>query len=169
MSIYGKMKAFGYLTSGLILCVGGAWAQSGPEPGCYSRNYSAAHLQSQPDQVVAAMKLKIYDQDGGRFARMIVSFANQGHVRRDGHGAQVLDQFLLCFDESDGTPICAVECDGGSFRITRQDKTGLTFETDYLMVGNTEECGGLINLAEKPRESVKYRLGRVDPQNCQGM
>ncbi len=113
--------------------------------------------------------MKIYDQGGARYARMLVSFANQGHVRRNGQGAQVLDQFLFCFDDAEGTASCAVECDGGSFRITRQDKTGLTFQTKYLMVGNTDDCGGLINLAELPGRAVKYRLNRVAPQMCDGM
>ena len=174
MSIYGKMKASGRLACifGAVLGfagVQGALAQLGPEPGCFTRTYTAAHLKAQPDQVVAAMKLLIFDQGGGRYAKMSVLFANQGHVRRDGHGPQVLDQFLLCYDNADGPPTCSVECDGGSMRVTRQSKTGLTFETDYLMVGSSDECGGMIDLAEKPRQLVKYRLTRVGPQMCVGM
>ncbi len=172
LSIYGKMKLMGKV-AGMLGIVGfgavAAVAQSGPEPGCFNRVYSVQHLKSQPDQVVEAMRLKIYDQGGGRYARMIVLFANQGHVRRNGQGGQVMDQFLLCFDNAGGTPGCAVECDGGSFRITRQDKSGLTFQTDYLMVGETNDCGGVIDLAEIPGRAVKYRLNRVAPQVCDGM
>ncbi len=168
------MKAYNSLACVLGAVLGfsvgqGALAQSGPQPGCFSRTYTADHLKSQPNQVVEAMRLKIYDQGGARYANMRVLFANQGHVRRNGQGAQVLDQFLFCFDDSDGTPTCAVECDGGSFRITRQDKSGLTFQTKYLIMGETEGCGGLIDLAEIPGRAVKYRLNRVEPQVCEGM
>lgn len=174
LSIYRKMKAYNGLACVIAAVLGfsagqGALAQSGPEPGCYSRSYSADHLKRHPDQVVSDMTMFVYDQDGGRYAKMIVAFANQGHVRRNGSELQVLDQFLLCFDNADGTPGCAVECDGGSFRVTRQDKSGLTFQTRYLMVGEADGCGGQIDLAEIPGRAVKYRLNRVGRKMCFGM
>ena len=148
-------------------------AQDGPDLGCYQRTYSDAHLAQHPDQVVKSIWLWVYDQafDGhvDRFAHMDVQFADQGHVRKSGYtGALRLDQYLVCFSNSDG-PGCAAECDGGSFTVTKQTADSLTFATEYLMVGDTEGCGGMLDLAEKIGREVKYKLNRVDPVMCSGL
>ena len=134
---------------------------------CYARQYSAKHLATHPDQVVAEMRLRFYDWDGGAYADLDILTADQGHARANGQGGQRFDQFLLCFIDSEGAPGCAVECDGGSFRITRDDGEVMDIRTDYLMVGDTEGCGGAIDLAEKPDQAVTYRLYRVGDDTCE--
>jgi hypothetical protein len=145
-------------------------AQEGPTPGCYQREYSQAHLDKHPNQVARSLTMMIQDhQDGeftNRFAYLVVDFANQGHVKRDGHGAQRLDQSLICWTGADRRRGCSVECDGGSFYVTDETDSKMTIATEYLWIGDTEGCGGKIDLSEVPGQEVKYRLNRVDPLNC---
>lgn len=157
------------LGGAIVLHSGSVRAQSGPEPGCFHRAYSEDHLKRNPDQVVAAMRLKIFDSGNERHAQMDVRFANQGHVRRTGYGGQRLKQLLVCTETSNGRQRCGVECDGGLMVVTRQDASGLTFETDYLVVGEAEQCGGAVDLAEKPGERVSYRLMRAQANVCSDM
>ena len=138
-----------------------------PTFGCYERIYSAEHLAGQPDQVVQEIRLSLSKQQefGEWVAGMEVLTANQGHAARDGLGGQRLTQFLICW-ENDGRRGCSVECDGGSFTITRDDGKRLAFRTDYLMVGDTEGCGGAMDIAEKDGQAVSYRLQRVSEARC---
>jgi len=59
-----------------------------------------------------------------------------------------------------------VECDGGSMEITRADAKILLFRTDYLLVGDADQCGGPVDLAEKVNEKVTYKLMRVADSQC---
>ncbi len=148
------------------LLAGPALAE-GPDAGCYVRDYSDAHLAQSPAQVVDWMQLWVYeDENSNKLANMLVGFANQGHVAGTKHAGQVLDQFLLCFDY-DSRKGCTVECDGGNFFVTRDTGEAMTIETDYLMVGATDSCGGAVDLAEKPGKAVKYKLNRVAAHQCE--
>ena len=141
-------------------------AEEGPDPGCYMRDYPADHLAAHPAQVVDRIAMQVYhDELGNTLAHMWVGFAEQGHVAGTRFAGQTLYQFLLCFDHQ-GQAGCAVECDGGSFRVTKENAKGLTLRTDFLLVGDTEDCGGAVDLAEIPGQPVSYRLNRVDPAIC---
>lgn len=141
-----------------------------PTLGCFERSYSAAHLAGQPAQIVARMRLKLSIQPeyGEWIATMDVRAANQGHAKRNGHGDQSFAQFLICWEDG-ARRGCSVECDGGSFEITKESATSLTFRTDYLLVGETDDCGGALDLAEKQGQPVSYRLNRVDDAVCAGL
>ncbi|WP_299419441.1 hypothetical protein [uncultured Shimia sp.] len=153
------------LLSGALMA-GPALAE-GPPEGCYVRDYSDAHLAGQTAQVVDWMQLWIYsDENQNKLANMLVGFTNQGHVAGTQHAGQVMDQFLLCFD-SGGRKGCTVECDGGNFFVTRDSGDAMTIETRYLMVGETDSCGGAVDLAEVPGKAVKYKLFRADAQRCE--
>ncbi|MCH2066371.1 hypothetical protein [Shimia sp.] len=153
------------LLSGALMA--GPVLAEGPPEGCYVRDYTDAHLAGQPAQVVDWMQLWIYsDENQNKLANMLVGFTNQGHVAGTQHAGQVLDQFLLCFD-SGGRKGCTVECDGGNFFVTRDSGDAMTIETSYLMVGETDSCGGAVDLAEVPGKAVKYKLFRADAQRCE--
>lgn len=143
-------------------------AQSAPPEGCYERNYSAAHLAKNPDQIVAQIAVKFGQRAAERIAQMAVLTANQGHVQASGNGNRLLDQFLFCFAPKDGDKnwTCRVECDGGGMEIKRADANTLLFRTDTLYVGDANECGGPVNLAEKINQSVTYKLTRVADDQC---
>ncbi len=144
-------------------------ALAGPPEGCFARHYGESHLAGQPAQVVASIWLdigtRVYDGNPQVDARMGVVTANQGHVGKQGLGGMYFDQFLICWQE--GNWICAVECDGGHLEITRYDGKVLEFRTSYLMVGDTGECGGAVDLAEKPGVPVVYRLYRAKDWECE--
>ncbi|MEO1140385.1 MAG: hypothetical protein AAFW87_13115 [Pseudomonadota bacterium] len=115
------------------------------------------------------MILSVYEENDLVFATIAATFADQGHAGRDGYGDQTLWQRLECLRDGQDRPFCGVECDGGTFAVTRQDAGGLTLRTEYLMIGDTEGCGGAVDLAEVPGQMVTYRLSRVDAARCEGM
>ena len=143
-------------------------AQSAPPQGCYQRDYSDQHLAKNPAQVVDQIAVKFGQSGGDRVAQMSVLTANQGHVRASGHGGQMFEQYLYCFAPSGGDKnwTCSVECDGGSMEILRADGKTLLFRTNYLLVGESDECGGPIDLAEIQDKSVTYKLTRVANSQC---
>ena len=168
-----------------LLVAGQAIAQGAPTHGCFARDYGADHLAAHPDQIVARMVVLIGPatvilpslpswrelaessqsadmlNPDQTWMRMAVETTNQGHVAASGHGGQSFEQTLVC-----GGGGCGVECDGGGFETERDDGDILQFRTDYLMVGDTGGCGGAIDLAERPREPVSYRLSRVPDALC---
>jgi len=145
-----------------------AHAQSAPPAGCCVRDYSAGHLAKNPNQVVDRISVSFRQNAGDRVAQMSVLTADQGHAREDGHGSQLFAQYLYCFAPSGGFKnwTCSVECDGGSMEITRDDDKMLEFRTNYLLVGETDECGGAVDLAEIVGQRVTYRLTRVADSQC---
>ncbi len=145
----------------------GAALADGPPLGCYLRVYQDTHLKQNPAQIVEALQLRVYVQPeyGETVADMKVLFANQGHVAASGHGGQTLEQFLLCWGEGAETG-CSVECDGGSLKVTKLTDETMTIETDYLLVGDVEECGGSVDLVEAPNQPVRYRLNKVADSVC---
>ena len=111
------------------------------------RDYSAAHLAQHPNQIVDWIRLKVFqDAYDGTVADLDVLFANQGHVAGSGFDGRIVGQALHCW-ESGGETGCSVDCDGGSFIVTKDDGAVLMFKTDGLMVGDTESCGGAVSLA----------------------
>lgn len=132
-------------------------AMAAPE-GCYTRHYSASHLEDHPAQIVANIWLRFgvdeaYDQP----------FAELGATMTDG---AYLTQWLVC-DQEGGAPRCAVECDGGSFVVSRDTFESIDIRTDYLLVGDGEGCGGMADLAEKGATTT-YRLFKSPPNGCPG-
>ena len=137
------------------------------EPACYARDYGPDHLAAQSAQVVDEIYLRFshdpkYDETR---AALSVLLADQGHVAGGVHAGQVLAQGLTCWAD-DRAAGCSVECDGGWFEVTRNDGQVLEFVTDYLLVGDTEGCGGAVDLAEVPGQAVTYRLMRVANAVC---
>ncbi len=165
---FTKRVAMAALLSGLTIT--SAIAQDMPM-GCFERNYTKAHLAGQPAQIVESLRVlfteETFDDSTYLHARMQVLLANQGHVRAEGLGGETLDQFLIC-DAGNGkqAPACFVECDGGSMQITRNSDGVLEFRTDYLMVGDYDECGGATDLTEYQGKAVTYRLNQVNDAVC---
>lgn len=144
-----------------------AWAGD-LAPGCFERNYSDAHLAKNPAQVVDRMVLHLTSNGDETVGRIWITTARQGHVMAAGLGGQRFSQFLICWAELDGLQRCGVECDGGTFTVTRRDDKSLTFETKYLLVGEIEDCGGAVDLAEAPGQMVSYRLNAAADAVCLG-
>lgn len=153
----------------LSAATGAAQAEGGPSHGCYARTYSATHLRANPAQVVERMLLRVRPEapsgPAETVADMSVWAANQGHARSDGVGGERFDGFLFCWQQGKGKG-CGIECDGGTLDIEIDDGRTLQFRTDYLMLGSAHDCGGILDLAERPGEIVSYRLERVADAVC---
>lgn len=156
-------------TSALPLLVALAAAPAladGPPPGCYDRSYTAEHLRKAPEQFVARIRLWLGPNGDGSHVqgRLSLWTANQGHARRDGQGNQRFDSMVFC-STRDGQDVCGIECDGGGGRITVTGET-LELTTSQMWIGEIEDCGGAIDLAERPGVPVTYRMARVADANC---
>ncbi|WP_323770426.1 hypothetical protein [Antarctobacter sp.] len=166
------VRIFGFLAGAAALVLSTAMPASAVDirPGCYQRVYSDAHLRSHPRQVVKSVRLLVggWMTEVAREGRIEVVPANQGHVRGQPWVGARLQQFLICGTES-GAPYCQVECDGGRMEVTKQDGQGMVFRTRYMVVGNTTECGGVMDMAEVPGAYTSYRLYRVADSDCYGM
>ena len=149
------------------------WANTAaalPDSGCYTRVYGEVHLENNPDQVVAAIRLRFTDFDDTSDtvgADIEAVFADQGHAAADGFGGKVLAQSLFC-QEIEGTTKCMVDCDAGSFDVVRQDGGVLEIRTYGVEMGEWEGCSGYSNLSEGTGEAVTYRLFRTDDAACMG-
>ena len=162
------MRSIIHTSVAAVMLAGTALAQDLPA-GCYHRDYSDGHLASHPNQVVDWMRMLVgQDVYGNKTVSMEVGFANQGHAGRSGHGGWAFDQYLSCWDD-DGRTGCSVDCDGGAFTVTNLTGSSVTIQTDYLMIGDTEECGGAVDLAEIQGKPVRYRLDRVSDSVCDGL
>lgn len=146
-----------------------AWPTlAGADPSCFVRDYDAAHLAKSPAQIVQSITVLLPDDPRRDGMRLSASFADQGHVAGTPHSGQTLIQGLFCLTE-DGPLRCGVECDGGLLTVTRQDAKVLEFQTDYLTMGDSEQCGGTVDLAEIPGQSVTYRLFKTDLARCDAL
>ncbi|NGM46423.1 hypothetical protein G5B31_12850 [Rhodobacter sp. SGA-6-6] len=138
--------------------------------GCFARDYTAQHLQQNPGQNVAAIRLNFLPGTGASgdvpTMEVLVRLADQGRARAEGRGGAMLAQTAYCFAEA-GQWTCGVECDGGVMRIGRLSGDTLEVTTDYFLVGDTDECGGAFDLAEDAG-STTYRLKKAAASACLG-
>lgn len=170
----------GRLMRGMICLTAALWAGAAgalPEAGCYTRVYGERHMARNPDQVVAAMRLRIDDFDSAHEAvvlRLDVVLPDQGRASEAGLAGQVLGQTMSCLP----TQWCYVECDNSLLEVVRQDGAVLEVRTDALWVGRAEKdqftglegkCGGVFNLAEAQGTPTTYRLYRTTGEACEGL
>ena len=134
--------------------------------GCYHRTYSDAHIAAHPEQVVSAISVAFgideYDQYS---ASVAVSTSNGGHVKDTELALRTFEQGLLCWNDG-GEVTCSVDCDAGFFEVTRDTGDSIDLTLTYLWVGETEECGGAVDIAEVSGEPVVYRLYKSPPEAC---
>lgn len=135
-----------------------------PAPGCYARDYDAAHLAANPAQGVAALRLWLFDETPGAPAAIIAArMAAQGQGVADGVAGQELLQYTYC-DADDGE--CFVECDGGSFDTFPQADGGVILSTGHFTIGDNDGCGGSSSLLEEGASETRYRLAAAAPEVC---
>ncbi len=147
-------------------------------PGCYARDYSAAHLARNPGQHVAALRLSFYLDPGT--GQMLVDvlgrFADQGRARDEGIGIDYFSQSAACARFADGLIHCSVDCDGGEFIIGPpggqqggQPAQRLTISTRHFSLESPEGCEARTNLAETGPGLTTYLLDRASPETCLGV
>lgn len=133
-----------------------------PAPGCYARDYGAAHLAANPAQGVASLRLWVFEETPGNPAAVVSArMVDQGQGVAHGVAGQVLTQYAFC----DGGA-CFVECDGGSFTTSPAANGGLILTTSGFTLGEGggEGCGGHSDLSEGGE--TRYRLAAVPAAVC---
>ena len=171
MSCIGKMKPGRCALAGAALLGLTGAAVAAPE-GCFERRYDASHLAGHPGQVVAEISVAFGDFGGDVTPWMDVQVraADQGYAAEAGQGGGLLGTIARC-SPSDATLYgwsSSVECDGGTLHIEALDDRKLVMRTGFFLVGTGDDCGGEMDLAETPGQSVTYRLNRVPDQRCAG-
>lgn len=146
-------------------------AAAEPE-GCFERIYSDAHLAKNPAQVVRSISMAFGDfaGDATPWVDVQADIADQGHARGTGQGGNTYSQIARCTEGGDSKTgwTCSVECDGGTLKIKRLDATSLLVRLDYFTLTTGDDCGGEVDLAEVPGQSVAYRLERRPDAACAG-
>ena len=143
-----------------------------PPEGCFARTYSEAHLAKNPKQVVKDISIAFGDfaDDVVPWMDVLVEIADQGHAAGRGQGGNTYGQIARCFEDQRARTgwSCAVECDGGVMRIDRLDAKSLLVRLEYFWMGSGDDCGGTVDLAEVPGQTVAYRLDRQPAAVCAG-
>ncbi|MBT0958801.1 hypothetical protein IV417_15535 [Alphaproteobacteria bacterium KMM 3653] len=175
---------FTSLLAGAVALPGGAQQFEGE---CFARDYSAAHLEANAMQTVAALSIRFTPADGGGFDGMAwvsAVMADTPETVRQGVAGQRIDQITLCepLDRAwnggprdawikAGVMTCFAECDAGMFQITRSAPDSITIKTNGLVLGEDDGCGGtsmLADVGDSPTGYVttSYRLDAAPLAAC---
>ncbi|MBV7378294.1 hypothetical protein [Maritimibacter dapengensis] len=161
------MKALYWIVGAALVAALVATAAPAEPQGCYTRHYSENHLAEHPEQLVANIWVEFSTdtENGGYYAGLGVTTVEGGHVAGTDLADGSFEQGLVCY--GDRNPVlCAVDCDGGSFEVVRDTFESIDIRTVYLMVGDTEGCGGAVDISEGPGKPTTYRLFKSPPEGC---
>jgi hypothetical protein len=161
-----RPPALSTICTSLAIGLGGT-AGAGAQDGCFARDFGAAHLAANPDQVVAELSLYFTAdavRPGMRYAEIAARMAPQGHALRRGVGGMRLEEFALC----SAAGVCAIACDGGSFTISAFDGDSIEIQTADARV-SAQPCTPdtvVSTLASLPGEITTFRLTRAVDRRC---
>jgi hypothetical protein len=159
----GKMSKTGLAAIVLLLAVP---ATAGPEAlGCFTRTYDRAHLAQHPDQVVTAVKLRVYRPPPGNEAKywFLAQFRLRG---KD----ETLRTSGICNDKTSGLN-CFVECDGGGVDVVPRAREAMMYLDRIRVAGCGEELAddGTAQELTGGKDDQVFRLDRVKDAACAGM
>src|SRR5260370_18271502 len=146
---------------GGLLLTCGVPATAGPDAlGCFTRTYDRAHLAQHPDQVVTAVKLRIYRPPPGNADKywFLAQFALRGKdetLRTNG----------ICNEKASGLR-CLVECDGGGVDVVPRARDA-TMHLDRSTRPACDEDSGREWTCGT--DDHVFRLDRVNDAACAGM
>jgi hypothetical protein len=140
-------------------------AAAGPEAlGCFTRTYDRAHLARHPDQLVTAVRLRVYrpPPDTASTYWFLAQFRLRG-------SDETLRTSGICDETAQGL-YCFVECDGGSVDVVPRARDALM----YLNRISVARCGQeYVNGDGQDltwgKDDRVFRLDRVDSAACAGM
>ena len=138
--------------------------------GCFARTYDRAHLARHPDQLITAVKLRIYKPPENEAQYWFgAQFKVRGRSKPLNTGGACYDVNEL--DERGFTSgvYCFVECDGGGVNVVPHAGGAMM----YLKRIRVAECGqdvidGGDELTEGKDDRV-FRLDRANAAACKGM
>jgi len=135
-------------------------ATAGPDAlGCFTRTYDRAHLAQHPDQVVTAVKLRIYRPPPGNADKywFLAQFRLRGKE-------ETLRTNGICNEKASGLR-CLVECDGGGVDVVPRARDA-TVHLDRISGPACEDSGRELTGGKDDRV---FRLDRDNDAACAGM
>ncbi len=139
--------------------------------GCFTRDYSAAHLAKNPNQHVASLRLRFHDGEypdalpGTLHVGVAGRFSAQGRAKTDRVENLPFSQGASC-GIRDGRLTCSVDCDGGSFVVRSLQADRLEIATEGFSLESPEGCSPLSSLGEENAGITVYVLTRADDAAC---
>ncbi|MBS8228047.1 hypothetical protein [Vannielia litorea] len=164
-----------------LLAAGAATAQEF-QGECWARDYSAAHLASQPEQTVAKLRVSFRQWEGSTVADIRATMADTAYTRADETAGKTYSNVLFCGPHQagagwpdwleDGRMTCQGECDGGFFQVVSLEPGALTIRTQGVAVTDGMGCGSTLVADVMPGDGNRYvlttyRLESAPPQVCQ--
>jgi hypothetical protein len=138
---------------------------AGPDAlGCFTRTYDRAHLARHPDQLVAAVKLRIYRPPPGNLNKywFLAQFRLRGKdesVRTSG----------ICNEKASGLQ-CLVECDGGGVDVVPRARDAMMyFDRIRVAACGEDDVDGVGQELTGGKDDRVFRLDRIDEAACAGM
>ena len=130
------------------------------QPLCFGREFSADQLRARPLQTVSLLRAKLSKQAESDGAYLEVEAVLKGAKNKH----KLWRQFFVCADDG----VCAVECDGGSVRLTGSNDGGLTLHNNrFVLEGG---CDGddkeTVFLDNKRGGDDLFRLHRLPHEYC---
>lgn len=166
------MPRYAKLALAALLVAGPAAAQDFTDPMaaageiCFRRVYDADHLARNPAQTVSTLEVLFtsspYDD---RIAWVSATFRGDPEE----YGAS-----LTCYDaerSGTGSPLCAVDCDGGVFRITDVQDDSILIRTEGFAVAGFcgEDEADFRSVRDDTPGETAFRLYRVARASCPEM
>ena len=143
-------------------------AAAGPDAlGCFTRTYDSAHLAQHPDQLITAVKLRIYmpppDPEYAPSSANVYWFTAKFRLRGR---SKTMHAGGVCRGEASDLH-CVVECDGGGVDLViRNDRA--TMRLDRIRVVECGEVDDETNGEDLTggKDDRVFRLDRVEPAVC---
>jgi hypothetical protein len=151
-------RFFGFVLSGVVAsCVLATPAQAAFK-GCYERVYDAKYLRKFRNQDIVKMRFQIGVAEGEGAAFELLDRIDAGFRKRGRYDGNLVE----CKPDGDELS-CAIEGDGGTFKVTDrgEDSVRIT-NTSFMRFGDGEK-----GISVKARgQHVEFRLFRISEGAC---
>jgi hypothetical protein len=135
--------------------------------GCFARVYDRTHLAQHPDQIITAVKLRIYPSPSGSH------YARYFSVRMERRGEdKALHSEGYC-EQHGSVTSCYVECDGGGIRVFPQSNSTILMRLGRLTMSACADedidRGAAIVEVTGGKDDHEFLLNRADDAACGGI
>jgi hypothetical protein len=184
------MKARAHFLAGiavLFLATGAAHTET-DVLGCFVRTYDKAHLAEHPDQLVTAVKLRIYHPapdvardagwapDEATWMNMLVKvrgrdviLTTSGICRKE-EPPDSWQRPYLKYPPPPGSLWCGVECDGGGIGVASRGDHAMMYLGGIRVSPKSYSCDAASDeVLYGNKDDHVFRLNRVDERECADM
>lgn len=145
------------------------------QPVCLKREYSESHMRENRKQLLSSMHILLTKEtksDNGETFTL-----NRVEVYGEKAGELFVNREAICDDQSDGTTLCFVECDGGAFSVLPKKESALflveyqslfpLYKSGYTRQTATQKQTVLLRSGD--RENYVYRLYPAPVSECKAV